>query len=229
MQARSAAYIGCSGSIASGMRRSRASSSNCGDAFGDLRAGARDVAVRRLAGERTGQAADHQHQAGRVQRAGFVERAAVVVARGLARRGIGVREQAAAAIARKLEAEGLDLARDRVEAGGMHLVAPRRDGTDAARGTGIEDLRQRPILAALLAHGGGVDRQPAVVLREVAHGHRVGCVSAWSRVSPPRARPSRSACGAPRDRAVRSSRRRRPGGTARPGAAASACSAVHRP
>ena len=104
MQARSAACIGCSGSMASGMPRSRASSSSA--AMPSVTC-ARAPAMSRcagLAGQRAGQAADHQHQAGRVQRAGFVERAPVVVARGLPAGGIGAGEHAAAAVARQRQA-----------------------------------------------------------------------------------------------------------------------------
>ena len=89
-QARSAAYIGCSGSIASGTPRARA----CG----------RSAASRRAPVARAGdvlrafrQAADDQHQAVRADRGGLVDGAAVVVERGAASGFVGRRKHAAAA------------------------------------------------------------------------------------------------------------------------------------
>ena len=70
-----------------------------GNAFGDLLARTSEAAVRGCAGQRTRQAADHQHQTRRAQRAGFVERTAVVVARGLPAGAVGVGEHATAAVA----------------------------------------------------------------------------------------------------------------------------------
>ena len=60
------------------------------------------------------------------------------------------------------------------EPGGRDLVAPGRDRADAAAGAGLDDLRQRQSDAAALAHRGGVDGQPAVVLRKIAHGSLTG-------------------------------------------------------
>ena len=42
------------------------------------------------------------------------------------------------------------------------------DGDCTARGAGFDDLVQRHVHTVLLADGGGVDGQPAVVLGEVA-------------------------------------------------------------
>src|SRR5690606_14676466 len=60
------------------------------------------------------------------------------------------------------------------QAGGLDLVAPGRDRPDALARAGVEDAAQRQVDAAALADGGGVDREPAVVLRKVAH-HATPC------------------------------------------------------
>jgi hypothetical protein len=64
-----------------------------------------DVLVCRLPAQRAGQAAHHQHQTGRAQLAGFVQRAQVVVARGLPAGRVGVGEHAAAAVARQFQSQ----------------------------------------------------------------------------------------------------------------------------
>jgi hypothetical protein len=107
MQARSAAYMGCSGSMASGILLALACSSSVAMPS-HLAARQRDVLVRCLAGQRAGQAAHHQHQAGGVQFAGFVDGAAVVVVRGLQAGRIRRGEHAAAAVAGQFQAVGFD-------------------------------------------------------------------------------------------------------------------------
>ena len=84
------------------------------------------------------QAADDQHDAGRAQRLGFVDRAAVVVARLAAMRGVG-REHAAAAIARQFEPGVAHRPHRAVEADGRDLVAPGIDGADAVPRAGLDD------------------------------------------------------------------------------------------
>ena len=101
-------------------------------AFGYLRACRADVAMCRVAGQRTRQSADDEHEAGRPERARLVERAPVVVAHGLPRGGIGVGEHAAAAVARERQAMRFDRAHGGREPRGGDLIAPRRDRTDAA-------------------------------------------------------------------------------------------------
>ena len=60
--------------------------------------------VARPAGERAGQAADDEHEAGGVERLRLVDGAAVVVERGPAAGGVDRREHAAAAVARQRQA-----------------------------------------------------------------------------------------------------------------------------
>ena len=67
----------------------------------------------------------------------------------------------------------LELLRDLVEPDGRDLVAPGADGADAALGALVDDAVERHFGAELLADGGGVDREPVVVLREVAHGRSI--------------------------------------------------------
>ena len=158
MQARSAAYIGCSGSMASGMPGLPRVLEQCGDAV------AAPAPARRRCPSRPGArlcppAGRRPPAPGRARRApGFVERAPVVVARGAPAGGVGGREHAAAAVARQREPGVTHPLRRRREPRRGDLVAPGRDPARMPwRGAGVDDLRQRP----LLAHGGGVDRQPA--------------------------------------------------------------------
>ncbi|MDT4853188.1 hypothetical protein FQZ97_874450 [compost metagenome] len=141
-----------------------------GDAVAHLAARAGDVLVRRLAVERAGQGADDQHEAGRVERLGLVDGAAVVVERGLQAGRVGRGKEAAPAVAREADAVRLQLLRHLVEPDGRDLVAPRADGADAAFGALVDEAVQRHLGARLLADGRRVDRQPVVVLREIAHG-----------------------------------------------------------
>ena len=96
----------------------------------------------------------------------LVDGAPVVVERGAAAFAVGRRKHAAAAVARHGQAGVADAPRRVVEAGRGDLVAPRRDAADAVPRAGLDDVGQRP----LRAHGRGVDREPAMVGREVAHG-----------------------------------------------------------
>lgn len=116
-----------------------------------------------LACQCTRQTADHQHQAGGIQFAGFIDGAAVVGMRGLQPGGIGSGEHAAAAIARELQSMFFDEGRDFVEAHGCNLVTPWRDGRDAACHAGFDDLVQRQIITLVFANRGGVNGQPLVV------------------------------------------------------------------
>ncbi len=114
--------------------------------------------------EYCGKPPDHQHDAGRAQRLGFVDGATIVVARLDPVRGIR-REHPAAAIARQFEA-GVPHRADRaVEADRRDLIAPGIDGVDAVSRAGVDDLSQ----IALLADGRSVERQPAVIAGEIPH------------------------------------------------------------
>ena len=110
-----------------------------GDGVMDLRARGRDVLRGRASRPRIlRQAADDQHDAGRAQRLGLVDGAAVVVARlDAVRRVRG--EHAAAAIARQFEPGVAHRARGAVEADGRDLVAPGIDGADAVPRAGLDD------------------------------------------------------------------------------------------
>ena len=136
-----------------------------GDGVVDLRPRRRDILRDRAARPRIlRQAADHQHDAGRAERLGFIDRAAVVVARLGAMRGIR-REHAAAAIARQIEPGVAHRSHRAVEPDRRDLVAPGIDGADAMPRAGVDDLKE----IALLADRRGVQRQPAVVGRKIPH------------------------------------------------------------
>ena len=110
------------------------------------------------------QAADHQHDAGRAQRLGFVDGAAVVVARLDAMRGVGG-EHAAAAIAGQFQPGIAHRAHRAIEPDGRDLVAPGIDGADAMPRAGLDDGCE----IALLADRRRVQRQPAMVGGKIAH------------------------------------------------------------
>ncbi len=188
------------------------------DAVLHLLARAGDVLGQRGAGERAGQAADDEHEAGGVQRLRLVDGAAVVVERGLAAGGIDRREHAAAAVAGQRQAVRAHQRGGALQADRRDLVAPRRDRADAVAGAGLDDRVER----AGAAQGGGVDRQPAVVGREVAHG-RGGLRRRR------RAAPAAAASASPRARAFPAGRPGRRGGRRRRSAAANARSAARRP
>ena len=139
------------------------------DTVGNLGARARDVFVRRPAGQGAGQAAHHQHQAGRTEFSRLVDSAPVVVAHCLAAGRIDGRKHAAPAVAGKRQAMVPNQLRHGCQSGRRHLVAPGRDRTDATAGAGVDDLGQRQLDAPGFSNRCGVDRQPAVVAREVAH------------------------------------------------------------
>ncbi len=92
------------------------------------------------------QPADHQHQAGRAQRLGLIDGAAVVVARLDAMRGVGCKHPAAA-IARQFEAGVAHRAACAIEPDGRDLIAPRIDGADAVPRAGVDDLQEIALLA----------------------------------------------------------------------------------
>ena len=154
-QARSAAYIGCSGSIASGMPAGRAYSSSSPIPSRTIsRALARSFDAGRPAlsfgrppTTRT------RHGAPSVER--LVDRALVVIERRAPAAAIQRRKHSAPAIAGQRKA-GIAYALGRfLESGRGDLVAPGRDAADAApRATG-DDLGQAP----LRAHRRGVDRK----------------------------------------------------------------------
>src|SRR5438876_732377 len=76
-------------------------------------------------------------------------------------RGIGCKHPAAA-IARQFEPGVTHRA---VEANGSNLVAPGVDGANAVPRTGLDDLHE----IALLADRRRVQRQPAMIAREIPH------------------------------------------------------------
>ena len=110
------------------------------------------------------QAAGDQHDAGRAERLGLVDGAAIVVARLDAMRGV-CREHAAAAIARQFEPGIAHRPHRAIEADGCDLIAPGIDGADAVPRTGVDDLRE----IALLADRRRVQRQPAMIGGKIAH------------------------------------------------------------
>ena len=140
------------------------------DAIAHLAARQCDVLVRRLARQSARQPAHHQHQARGVEFAGLVNGAAVVVPRGTQALRIGRREHAASAVAGEFQAMCLDQPGNCFKTCGGDLIAPGRDGANAPARAGFDDFRQRQLDAARLANGRGVDRKPAVVAGEVAHG-----------------------------------------------------------
>src|SRR5262249_14520266 len=71
----------------------------------------------------------------------------------------------AAAIAGQVEAGIAHRPHRAIEPDVSHLVAPGIDGADRMARAGVDDLQQ----VALLAHGGGVEREPAVGVRKIPH------------------------------------------------------------
>ncbi len=111
------------------------------------------------------QPADHQHQAMRADRRRLVDGAAVVVERACQPGAVELGEHAAAAEAGDGQAVGADRRRRRGHAHRLELVAPGRDAGDAGARDAVDRLAQVP----LAARGRGVDREQALVLREIAH------------------------------------------------------------
>ena len=136
-----------------------------GDSVMDLRARGRDIFRSSTSRPRIlRQAADDQHHAGRAQRLGFVDGAAIVVTRFDAARRIR-REHAAATIARQFESSVAHRPHRTVEAYGRHLVAPGIYGADAMPRAGLDDGDE----IALLADRRRVQRQPAMIGGKIAH------------------------------------------------------------
>ena len=137
--------------------------------------------VGRLARERTRQGAHHQHQAGRAERLGLVDGAAVVLQRGAqaARRRPPERSRRGSSRIKPTPAS-LSCRATGGEPAACDLVAPRIDGADAAPGAGLDDGGQRE----LLPHRRRVDRQVLYVACEK------------SRIRRSRARPARAPCAA---------------------------------
>ena len=86
------------------------------------------------------QPSGHQHDAGRAERFCLINRAAIIIARLGAMRGIRC-EHAAAAIARQIEPGVAHRARRAVEPDRRDMVAPGIDGADAMPRAGVDDLK----------------------------------------------------------------------------------------
>jgi hypothetical protein len=95
----------------------------------------------------------------------LIERSPIVIECSAQTSAIGCREKAAPAIAAEFKSSVCEQFCSCLQADGSDLIAPRTDCTDAPSRAGLYDLNERP----LLANRCGVDRQPANVLREVAH------------------------------------------------------------
>ncbi len=193
MHARSAACMGCRGSMASGMPTCRA--------YSRVAARPSSTCVRanpmsresRFALQRSWQRPRDHHQTRRAESFGLVDGPAIVVQRGTQARGIRCREEAAAAVAGQNHARILELPRDGGEPCCLHLVAPRIDGADAAPGAGFDDGGQRE----LLSHRRRVDREMLYALRKIAH-QAIPCTARTALMrlrarSGSRSRPARSA------------------------------------
>ena len=156
----------------------------------------------RRAGERAGQAADDQHQARRAERRGLVDRAPVVVERGAPAGRVRRREHAAAAVARQRRARGRAPAR---------RCASRPIAATWSRHGEMARMPWRAHASMIVssvpgaAQRRGVDREPAVVGGEVAHGDRRRPVSRRRRAA--RAGASCARRPAPAARAGRPHRR----------------------
>ncbi len=134
IRARSAAYIGCSGSSTSRTPFSDGERNQVREAVGDALAGSHDVLLPRR------QAADHQEQFPGVQRHGFEDGGAVVGERGGLPLGVGRGQEAAAAQRGDPEAGVLDQLGGLVQAGFLNAVPPRADRRECRRGRS----RRRP-------------------------------------------------------------------------------------
>ena len=218
-QARSAAYIGCSGSMASGIPAGRAYSRNSPMPSRTIsRAPARSFdAILPSPSLGSPPTTSTRHGAPSVQR--LVDGALVVVERRASSRAISGRKHAAATVARQAQTRIANALRRFLETRRGNLITPRRDKADATARAAGDDLGQRP----LLAHGRCVDRQQL----------RVGGVHRWtpavSALCPGRATRAACACARRRDPGRRARRQRRPAGTARPGASGYARSVARRP
>ena len=93
------------------------------------------------------QAAHHQDQAFGAECGRFVDRALVVVDRGLPPGLVRCRKHPAAAIAADFHAVVLDRANGRFKADGADLVAPRIDRGNAVPCAGFDRFAQIPLLA----------------------------------------------------------------------------------
>ena len=172
-----------------------------------------DVLVGRLAGERTRQRAHHQHQAGRAQRLGLVDGAAIVLQR--------------RAQARRHRRPGRSRRGSSPTARCRHRLICRATSASPAARTwsrqGPMPRMPRRAQASMMAGSCSCLLTVAVLI------DRCATPAEKSRIRRSRARPARAPCaGGPYpDRAA--ARRGRRAGTARPGAAASARSAGRRP
>ncbi len=153
--ARSAAYIGCSGSIASGMPARARVAEQLADAVAHHFARAGEILRFDGAGAILRQPADDEYQAARAEGERLVDRAPVVVLRRAPAFAVRGREHPAAAIAGDRESGVADAPRRVLQPGGRHLVPPGRDAANAVAGASGDDLRQRP----LLPHRRGVERK----------------------------------------------------------------------
>ena len=151
MQPRSPQYIGCIGSIASGTPLERAWSRIAPRPSRTMsRAPPQVLRVLR-------QPAGDEDEAPRLDRRGLVDRAPVVVDRGLAAFAVGRREESAAAQAGDRQAVVADHARGFLRADLRQLVAPRAMPRMLCRRQRFDRLPQ----VALLAHRRGVEREEA--------------------------------------------------------------------
>ena len=136
-----------------------------GDAVAHFVACACDVVMRRAAGERARQGANHQHEAGCVERPRLVNSLDVVFTRCCDTCCVCGGIKAAAAVAGEHDVVVAQLFGNPVQPYGGNLIAPRADGADAAPGALVDDAVKLP----LLAHRRRVEGKPFVAAGEVAH------------------------------------------------------------
>src|SRR5262249_5812221 len=135
-----------------------------------------DVLVLRVALQCARERADDQHQAGGAQGARFIDRAMVIVERPRAVLGGHAGEHPAAAVATEFDAGVLQECGNTWKSDRCDLLAPRRERADSAACAFLDDAIELP----LHAHGGSVDRKPAVISAEIAHHASTPCnASRW--------------------------------------------------